>query len=65
MKPINLNFCVPFKIIYRNGKDSLNKKTVFDLSQIKMRYERFISTIFKKERFKNKIKSPLDTQIKQ
>jgi len=33
MKPINLKFCAPFKIIYRNGRDSLNlKKTVFDFS---------------------------------
>ena len=47
MKPINLKFCAPVKIIYRNGRGSLNKKPVFD----------FFSTISKKERFKKKIKS--------
>ena len=49
MKPINLKFCAPFKIIYINGRDSLNlkKKLVFD----------FFATISMKERFKKKIKS--------
>ena len=28
MKPINLKFCAPFKIIQRNGKDSIN--LIFD-----------------------------------
>ena len=32
MKPINLKFCAPVKIIYRNGRGSLNKKPVFDFS---------------------------------
>ena len=33
LKPINFEFCWPFKIIYRNGRDSLNfKKPVFDFS---------------------------------
>ena len=35
MKPINLKFCVPFKIIYRNGRAeglSKSKKAVFDFS---------------------------------
>ena len=28
-KPGNLKFCAPFKIIYKNGRDSLNKKKRF------------------------------------
>ena len=48
MKPINLKFCAPCKIIYRNGRDSLNFEKTGFLS---------FSTISMKERFKKKIKS--------
>ena len=56
MKPINLKFGAPFKIIYRNDRHSLNlKKTVFDLSLL---YPR-------KNSLRRKSKAcPLDTQIK-
>ena len=55
MKPINLKFCAPFMIIYRNGRDSLIKKTVFDFSLLYPRKNGL--------RRKSKV-CPLDTQIK-
>jgi len=56
MKPINLKFCAPFKITYRNGRDSLNSKTPdFDFSLLFSRKNGL--------RRKSKV-FPLDTQIK-
>ena len=55
MKPINLKFCAPFKILYRNGRDSLNKKTIFDFSLLYPRKNGLSR--------KSKV-CPLDTQIK-
>ena len=56
MKPINLKLCASFKIIFRNGRDSLNlKKTVFDFSLLYQRKNGLIR--------KSKV-CPLDNQIK-
>ena len=44
--PINLKFCAPFKINIQKREERSNLKNKF-----------FFSTIFKKERFKKKIKS--------
>ena len=56
MKPINLKFCAPFKIIYRSGEELSNlENPVFDFSLL---YPR-------KNGLKRKSKvCPLDTQIK-
>ena len=56
MKPINLKFCASFKI-------NIQKRE--GLSNLKNRAFLFFSTISKKGRFQNKIKSvSMDTQIK-
>ena len=56
MKPINLKFCAPFNIIYRNGRDSLILKNwVFDFSLLYPRKNGL--------RRKSKV-CPLYTQIK-
>jgi len=56
MKPINLKFCAPLKIIFKNGRDYLNKKTpVFDFSLLYPRKNGL--------RIKSKLCS-LDTRIK-
>ena len=56
MEPINLKFCAPFKIIYTNGRDSLNlKKPVLDFFLIYPRNNGL--------RRKSKV-CPLDYQIK-
>ena len=48
MKPINLKFCAPYRIIDRNGRNSLTlKKLVLIL----------LATILKKERVKKNIKN--------
>ena len=54
MKPINFKFCASFKIIYKNGRDSPNKKTGFDFSLLYPKKNGF--------RRKSKVCS-LDTQI--
>ena len=55
MKPKNLKFCVPLRFIYRNGRDFLIKKTVYDFSLL---YPR-------KNGLKRKSNvCPFDTQIK-
>ena len=55
-KPGNLKFCAPYKIIYKNGRDSLNKKKRFF-------YFSLLNPRKNGLRRKSKV-CPLDTQIK-
>ena len=56
IRPINLKFCAPFKIIYRNERDSLiDKKPVCDFSLLYPRKNGL--------RRKSKV-CPLDAKIK-